>query len=242
MVFTCENCKKSFSRKDNLNRHIKLHSCSKQSSKTYTCPLCPTTFSRKNELKRHVIKSDKHQAPFHCPKCQVRWMNGESFINHYIRHSRPKNFKCRTCDKVFYCNDNRSKHESWCNQMTGGSSISTIDIGVTPATNSISTIQTHGFKQKSTSDNVQVYEARPEDTSGIWSSDTLKNLIMKDLKELISGRGALKYQVALETTYQNALKPEVITDKPVIFKSEMTITLGIKTLCAIYCVKFFNFF
>lgn len=48
-MFKCEQCVKSFSSKDNLTRHIKIHVGAR-----LTCDICPKTYCRNDNLTRHM--------------------------------------------------------------------------------------------------------------------------------------------------------------------------------------------
>ncbi|KXN64840.1 hypothetical protein CONCODRAFT_31140, partial [Conidiobolus coronatus NRRL 28638] len=48
-LFPCTICPKSFSRKNSLLRHLRIHS----GAKPYTCDVCCKSFSRKDILTRH---------------------------------------------------------------------------------------------------------------------------------------------------------------------------------------------
>jgi uncharacterized Zn-finger protein len=48
-MFNCDKCAASFSRHDNLKRHLKIHDDS-----GYICNLCNILFTRKDNLKRHT--------------------------------------------------------------------------------------------------------------------------------------------------------------------------------------------
>ena len=82
------------------------------------------------------------------------------------------------------------------------------------------------FKPKINSKNLTVFEFQFKN-KGIWSAELLRSLLRKDLVNILTDKAPKKYQVTIYSTYQNALNPEIVTERPVIFKSEMLVTLGI---------------
>ena len=206
MVNTCKNCSRNFKRKDNLKRHLKNNICQDFIMREYNCPLCIERFTRKNALKMHLTR---HEAPYQCPHCTLRYIKTESFLYHINQHTGPKNFQCSNCSKTFNRNSNKQEHERSCSQMSGGSA--------SGANNQ--------FTPKIQSNNLKVFEFKFKNY-GIWSAELLRGLMKKDLVNLLTDKGPIKYQVAIESVYQNALNPEIITERPVIFKSEMMVALG----------------
>ncbi|KAI9475487.1 MAG: hypothetical protein EXX96DRAFT_469853, partial [Benjaminiella poitrasii] len=47
--FSCSFCHRSFTRKHDLQRHVRVHT----GDKPYCCPCCLKAFSRTDALKRH---------------------------------------------------------------------------------------------------------------------------------------------------------------------------------------------
>lgn len=98
--FTCEQCFRSFRKKNKLNRHIKeIH----LNIKAYTCNICHKSFKRNSHLKRHQIVHSEDPKPFKClyPNCLMRF----SDKYHLQRHVRVKhkniNFSCENCNLSF---------------------------------------------------------------------------------------------------------------------------------------------
>ena len=61
---TCEPCGKTFDRKDNFDRHGKVHL--KESIQTFSCTQCEEMFGRKDNLLKHqnAVHTDKVQSQF----------------------------------------------------------------------------------------------------------------------------------------------------------------------------------
>ena len=53
-MFKCNQCVKSFTRKDALTRHVKIHNTVQV---VHSCGLCAKTFSRKDNLRTHEKKT-----------------------------------------------------------------------------------------------------------------------------------------------------------------------------------------
>ena len=52
-AFVCVQCNKSYSSKDNLTRHMKMHNAAQVA---HSCGLCDKTFTRKANLQKHQKK------------------------------------------------------------------------------------------------------------------------------------------------------------------------------------------
>lgn len=59
--FQCEVCKKSFGRKDHLQKHSKTH-LTPMEKKVYLCPVCCQGYSRSDALKRHKATAHAQQS------------------------------------------------------------------------------------------------------------------------------------------------------------------------------------
>ena len=62
---TYEGCTKTYSRREHLNRHLKLH-MGIEPERPYYCLDCGKTFTRKEHLLRHR-RGHTGETPFHCP-------------------------------------------------------------------------------------------------------------------------------------------------------------------------------
>ena len=58
--FTCGSCKKSFGRKDHLQKHEKTH-LNPNEKKAYACPVCKQGYSRSDALARHKVTAHSDQ-------------------------------------------------------------------------------------------------------------------------------------------------------------------------------------
>ena len=77
---TYEGCSKTYSRREHLNRHLKLH-MGIEPERPYYCLDCGKTFTRKEHLLRHR-RGHTGETPYHCPGRQIsRWPSLAQFLN-----------------------------------------------------------------------------------------------------------------------------------------------------------------
>ncbi len=99
---TCHKCKKNFSLRSSLLRHIRLR-CTDDTAgqKKHTCSRCGTTFQSPLMLKVHIQSNTCKPAfkPIRCPVC-VRWFSClDGLKRHLVSHSRQSVFTCQICDQ-----------------------------------------------------------------------------------------------------------------------------------------------
>lgn len=84
--YFCEVCEKGFTRKQSLNRHVKVHD---ESTKVFTCTFCPKSFRTTANLKRHLISHTGEKTQF-CPECDASYSDRKCLNNHMERvHGHP---------------------------------------------------------------------------------------------------------------------------------------------------------
>ncbi|XP_026140802.1 zinc finger protein 521-like [Carassius auratus] len=101
-ALTCNKCKKNFSLRRNLLRHIRLR-CNGDTAdqKNHTCSRCGTTFQSPLMLKIHIQSNTCKPAfkPIRCPVC-VRWFSClDGLKRHLVSHSRQSVLTCQICDQ-----------------------------------------------------------------------------------------------------------------------------------------------
>uniref|UniRef100_A0A673AEN1 C2H2-type domain-containing protein n=1 Tax=Sphaeramia orbicularis TaxID=375764 RepID=A0A673AEN1_9TELE len=87
--FTCpmESCDRRFSRSDELNRHIRIHT----GHKPFQCRICLRSFSRSDHLTTHT-RTHTGEKPFSCDVCGKRFARSDERKRHgpncifYIYH------------------------------------------------------------------------------------------------------------------------------------------------------------
>ncbi|XP_052828757.1 zinc finger protein 865-like [Octopus bimaculoides] len=80
--FHCSVCSKTFSRRDNLERHKLCHQ--EGASKQYSCEICDKAFSRKSYLKVHA-RIHSGERPYQCNLCGFAF----SRYDHLLKHKTP---------------------------------------------------------------------------------------------------------------------------------------------------------
>ena len=82
--YTCEECEKSFARKDALKRHIfKKHSKRATVDKKFTCKKCSKSFTFEATLKHHQKSCGKFKPkPFKCPICKKAFASKTNWKHH----------------------------------------------------------------------------------------------------------------------------------------------------------------
>ena len=133
--YACHICSKSLSRKNDLKRHVMLHT----GERKFSCSFCATRFVSKGDLNKHVrshtgekpyqcdfprcsksfaLKGDlnKHtrihseDKRFKCEQCQYRCIQSTDLKNHMLIHMNSKPFFCRVCPKTFRKKNQLKEH------------------------------------------------------------------------------------------------------------------------------------
>ena len=92
----CEHCGKSFSRKQDLRRHLHTHT----GYKPYKCEHCGKCFSQSCSLKRHLWTHSVDK-PYKCEHCGKCFVQSCTLQTHLQTHSKDKPFKCEFCGNCF---------------------------------------------------------------------------------------------------------------------------------------------
>lgn len=96
----CPICKKFFSSKRNLARHMKTHV---ESERQFTCDLCSKTFKNVTQLRNHkychLPLADRPH--FECDICGKRIAGRDGLRKHRRIHTDTKDYVCEWCGKGF---------------------------------------------------------------------------------------------------------------------------------------------
>ena len=108
--FQCDHCKKFFSRKDNMDNHIKaVH----QLVKDFKCGKCPLTFSRLDNMKRHSESVHEEKRTSICDFCGFVFKHAHHLKTHVqiLHGAEPHAGKlCELCGKSFKESNSLGRH------------------------------------------------------------------------------------------------------------------------------------
>jgi len=112
---TYEGCPKTYSRREHLNRHIKLH-MGIEPDRPYYCHDCGKTFTRKEHLLRHR-RSHTGETPYPCPgtcvtgpECTKQFARKEHLKRHLRAHTGEHPYPCSECGRTFGRRERLLKH------------------------------------------------------------------------------------------------------------------------------------
>ncbi|XP_066950264.1 uncharacterized protein [Macrobrachium rosenbergii] len=95
-MFSCDKCRRTFSKKSLLSLHMRSHT----GERPYVCSVCQKGFAQKGDLTRHS-RLHTGEKPFRCDKCDRAFSHKSNLRQHYSLHNGERPFKCNYCGKSF---------------------------------------------------------------------------------------------------------------------------------------------
>ncbi|XP_063600428.1 zinc finger protein OZF-like [Penaeus indicus] len=103
--FICDVCNKSFTLKDDIVMHMRIH----RKEKPYVCDVCNKVISGKSGLEKHMRVHTKEK-PYSCEVCSKTFSQKPHLESHKTTHLKVKPFNCEVCQKPFSCKSSIRKH------------------------------------------------------------------------------------------------------------------------------------
>ncbi|ORX49522.1 hypothetical protein DM01DRAFT_1338193 [Hesseltinella vesiculosa] len=84
--FSCPICKRLFSRRYNLNTHIRTHNANR--IKSFRCHICSSAFDRKHDRDRHLSSVHYGTRSFTCDMCESAFCRRDALARHVLKAHR----------------------------------------------------------------------------------------------------------------------------------------------------------
>ena len=111
----CPYCQKSFSRKDHLKNHLRIHDPNKE---LYKCGQCGKEYASPFAYKTHLAIHSAEDGNLTCGVCKEEFQDKETLLAHLkvhagarsIKDSGEKTQQCPSCDKMFFTKKDVKRH------------------------------------------------------------------------------------------------------------------------------------
>ncbi|XP_055373805.1 zinc finger protein 415 [Condylostylus longicornis] len=98
--YVCRTCQAEYKDENSFKFHLNSHDDS--SINRFSCNICNKIFFIRSQLKRHTVIHKKDRAKlFECNICDSKFFRASSLKNHIVKHNYMNKFKCDTCCKQF---------------------------------------------------------------------------------------------------------------------------------------------
>ena len=103
--FACSECGRRFTQKQHVIDHMVLHT----GGTPHQCPFCDEAFKHKRTLTRHLRKHEEHR-PYVCPKCSMGFPE-KSMLRKHMKKHEDKHYQCSTCQELFKLRTSLKRHK-----------------------------------------------------------------------------------------------------------------------------------
>lgn len=94
--YECEMCKKKFTRKGSLSKHMVTH----LGGKLYECEICGKNFTQKYSLTQHML-IHMGVKDHGCEICGKKFTQKSNLLQHLVTHTGERRHECEICKKKF---------------------------------------------------------------------------------------------------------------------------------------------
>uniref|UniRef100_A0A336KCP9 CSON007065 protein n=1 Tax=Culicoides sonorensis TaxID=179676 RepID=A0A336KCP9_CULSO len=99
--YQCDICKRLFTLKDTLKRHIKVVHLDNTVLKRFSCEYCGRMFNFDCNLNKHISSVHHKNYIYQCEICDKKFASKEILKHHALTHVKTCNFECPTCGSKF---------------------------------------------------------------------------------------------------------------------------------------------